>query len=236
MKATERAINLAGGLGVNLTVISNYHGAKDPDELIQKDAELWRVAVNERKPAVEWLLDKYEEKLDLTTGPGKKEFSDVAMRVIAYLKDPVERKHYEQIVAKRIDVDVADLVAKKVDFEKKPKRLKTVKNSEKGTDVLRGVEDNLLAIMLYGGEAGTKVNLELPEDEARLLELEMVYENRYKGWGNSALEKEVKGLMTRREEEIRKVRIAELTEKLKKEVLKSKGVDLKSDTIRLLIK
>lgn len=216
VKATERAINLAGGLGVNLTVISNYHGAKDPDELIQKDAELWQAAVNERKPAVEWLLDKYEEKLDLTTGPGKKEFSDVAMRVIAYLKDPVERKHYEQIVAKRIDVDVADLVAKKVDFEKKPKRLKTVKNSEKGTDVLRGVEDNLLAIMLYGGEAGTKVNLELPEDEARLLELEMVYENRYKGWGNSALEKEVKGLMTRREEEIRKVRIAELTEKLEK--------------------
>ena len=216
VKATERAINLAGGLGVNLTVISNYHGAKDPDELIQKDAELWRAAVNERKPAVEWLLDKYEEKLDLTTGPGKKEFSDVAMRVIAYLKDPVERKHYEQIVAKRIDVDVADLVAKKVDFEKKPKRLKTVKNSEKGTDVLRGVEDNLLAIMLYGGEAGTKVNLELPEDEARLLELEMVYENRYKGWENSALEKEVKGLMTRREEEIRKVRIAELTEKLEK--------------------
>ncbi|MBR0480713.1 DNA primase [Candidatus Saccharibacteria bacterium] len=216
VKATERAINLAGGLGVNLTVISNYHGAKDPDELIQKDAELWRAAVNERKPAVEWLLDKYEEKLDLTTGPGKKEFSDVAMRVIAYLKDPVERKHYEQIVAKRIDVDVADLVAKKVDFEKKPKRLKTVKNSKKGTDVLRGVEDNLLAIMLYGGEAGTKVNLELPEDEARLLELEMVYENRYKGWENSALEKEVKGLMMRREEEIRKVRIAELTEKLEK--------------------
>ena len=37
VKATERAIMLAGDLGIDLSVISNYHGAKDPDELIQKD-------------------------------------------------------------------------------------------------------------------------------------------------------------------------------------------------------
>ncbi|MDO4399263.1 MAG: DNA primase, partial [Candidatus Saccharibacteria bacterium] len=32
IKATERAIMLAGDLGIDLTVISDYHGAKDPDE------------------------------------------------------------------------------------------------------------------------------------------------------------------------------------------------------------
>lgn len=199
---------------MNLTVISDYHGAKDPDELIQKGADLWKAAVNERRPALEWLLDKYEERLDLTTGAGKREFSDVAMRVIAYLKDPVERKHYEQVVAKRLDVEVADLVAKKVDFEKKPRRLKTVKNTEVGKDVLRGIEDNLLAIMLFGGEAGAAVNLELPEDEARIAELEMVYENRYKGWSGEMLKKEAKDLMKRREGELRKAKIAELSERL----------------------
>ena len=211
VKATERAINLAGGLGVNLTVISDYHGAKDPDELIQQDPELWKQAVSERRPAVEWLLDKYEEKLDLTTGTGKREYSDVAMKVISYLKDPVERKHYEQMVAKRLDVSVEDLMEKRVDFFAKPRRLKTVKNTEVGKDVLRGIEDNLLAIMLYGGEAGAGVNLELPEDEAKIAELELVYENRYKKWGEEALKKEVKSLTDRREEELRKVKIAELT-------------------------
>ncbi len=35
VRATERAIMMAGDLGIDLTVISNYHGAKDPDELIQ---------------------------------------------------------------------------------------------------------------------------------------------------------------------------------------------------------
>ena len=63
VRAAERAIMMAGDLGLNLTVISDYQGAKDPDELIQRGAELWQKAVNERKPAIEWLLDKYEEKV-----------------------------------------------------------------------------------------------------------------------------------------------------------------------------
>ena len=168
------------------------------------------------KPAVEWVLDKYEKKLDLATGTGKREFSDVAMRVISYLKDPVERKHYEQMVAKRLDVSVEDLVAKKMDFGARPRRLKAVKTdgSEDTNKALKGLEDNLLAIMLYGGEAGAKVNLEIPEDEARVAELELVYEKRYKKWGQEALVEEVKGLLKRREEEVRKAKMAELTAKL----------------------
>ncbi|MBQ2637551.1 DNA primase, partial [Candidatus Saccharibacteria bacterium] len=104
IKATERAINLAGGLGINLSVISDYHGAKDPDELIQKSADLWKEAVLHYRPAVDWLLDKYEEKLDISSGQGKREYSDVAMRLISYLKDPVEKKHYAKKVAKILDV------------------------------------------------------------------------------------------------------------------------------------
>jgi DNA primase len=73
VKATERAIMMAGDLGVNLTVISNYHGAKDPDELIQKDPALWQAAVSERIPAVDWLLSKYEENLDLRLAPDKRQ-------------------------------------------------------------------------------------------------------------------------------------------------------------------
>ncbi len=214
IRATERAINLAGGLGINLTVISDYHGAKDPDELIQKDPKLWQKAVTERRPAVEWLLDKYEEKLDLTTGTGKREYSDVAMKVISYLKDPVERKHYEQVVAKRLDVTVEDLTAKKVDFEKKPRRLKAVKTEGVSSGTLKAVEDNLLAIMIYGGEAGAKINLEIPDDETRIAELELIYENRYKKWGQEALLKEVEGLLKRRKAETKKAKVAELSAKL----------------------
>ena len=96
VKATERAIMLAGDLGIDITVISNYHGAKDPDELIQKDPLLWQKAVEERVPAVEWLLTKYEENLNLRFAPDKKKYSDVALKLLSYVKDEVERASYEE--------------------------------------------------------------------------------------------------------------------------------------------
>ena len=179
VKATERAINLAGDLGINLSVISDYHGAKDPDELIQKGAELWQEAVKKNRPAVDWLLDKYEEKLDLFSAKGKKEYSDIAMRVISYLNDPVERKHYEQDVAKRLDVSVEDLRAKKIESGPS-KRLKQVKTAGAKTERAKILEENLLAIMLYGGDAGEGVELEIPEDEIKLNELELVFDTKYK--------------------------------------------------------
>jgi len=216
IKATERAINLAGGLGLSLSVISNYHGAKDPDELIQKGAELWQEAVSECRPAVDWLLDKYEEKLDLDSGPGKKEYSDIAMKLVGYLKDPVERKHYEQKIAKRLDVAVEDLVAKKAEFTSKPKRLKKVKNTENNEKVLKGLEDNLLAIMIYGGESGAKIGLDMPEDETRLEELSMIYDTRYGEWKKEALDAEVVELLKRYEKESKKQKIEELSDELEK--------------------
>ena len=89
VKATERAIMMAGDLGIDLTVISNYHGAKDPDELIQKDPKLWQSAVEERIPAVDWLLNKYEENLNLRLAPDKKKYSDVALKLLSYIKDEI---------------------------------------------------------------------------------------------------------------------------------------------------
>ena len=56
IKAAERAINMAGELGINLSVVADYQGAKDPDELIQRDPKLWREAVENKKPAIDWRL------------------------------------------------------------------------------------------------------------------------------------------------------------------------------------
>ena len=227
VRATERAINLAGGMGVNLTVISDYHGAKDPDELIQKDAELWKKAVSERVPAVDWLLGKYEEKLDLLSARGKREYSDVALRVIGYLKDPIERKHYEQKVAKKLGVEAEDLAKKKIVEASgaRPRRLKAVVGKSASEGPLKNIEDSLLSIMVYGGEAGGAVGketarmgseyaLELPEEESRIEELGMIFEERYAKWDFSQLETEVKELAKRREEELKKRKIAELTRKI----------------------
>ena len=213
VRATERAINLAGGLGINLSVISDYHGAKDPDELIQRGAELWQEAVSNYQPAVDWLLSKYEEKLDLLSAQGKKEYSSVAMKVISYLSDPVERKHYEQKVAERLDVSVEDLRLKKIDTGR-PRRLKAVKGGGVNADKAKVIEDVLLAIMLFGGEAGAGIELPVPEDETRLSELEMIFENKYAKMSVSEIKKEVGELLKLHKKEEKVAEIARLTEQL----------------------
>lgn len=222
VRAAERAIMMAGDLGINLTVISDYQGAKDPDELIQKGADLWQKAVSERKPAVEWLLDKYEEKVDLSTGFGKREYSDVALKLLNFVKDKVERAHYEEVVARRLGVSREDLRGKEGDLEQKllekPKRRLKKAKTEAKTDALEKLEENILAIMVYGGVEGPS-EIEVPEDETKLAELELVFDNLYKGWGQTALKKEVDGLYKRLKNEMVKSEIEKLSAELMSEEL-----------------
>lgn len=222
VRAAERAIYMSGDLGLNLTVISDYQGAKDPDELIQRGPELWQKAVEERKPAVEWLLDKYEERVDMTSGFGKKEYSDVALKMLDYVKDKVERAHYEELVARRLGVSREDLRGKEGDLERKmlekPKRrLKKAKTEAKSNAIVK-LEDNLLAIMVYGGVEGP-AELEVPEDETKLSELELVFDNLYKNYSKAELTKEVKSLYGRLKKELTKSEIAKLMAELEAEDL-----------------
>lgn len=217
VKAAERAIKMASELGLKLSVISDYHGAKDPDELIQKGPELWQKAVENPMPAVDWLLMKYEERLNLSTAEGKQEFANLSMEVLKDLPG-VMQKHYKQLVAKRLDVSLDDLElsmknGEKSDFFTK-KRLKKVKTSVGESDVLKKIEDNLLAILVYGGVSAEKVEIEIPEDETRLEELGMVFENEYGKFDVAMLQKEVEALEKRRREETKKNEIFEMTRKL----------------------
>ena len=221
VKAAERAIMLAGKIGISLSVISDYGKAKDPDELIKIDPKLWQKCVEERMPAVDWILKKYESKLNLMTGPGKKEYSDMAMKIISYIEDPVERKHYEQMVARKLDVTVEDLQAKKVAVETvrlKPVSTKNQETMEPGLvesmAVMKSLEDSLQAILVYGGAVGQEIGLEIPEDEMRLEELSLIFEEKYAGMKEEALAREVASLNSRYKEELKKRRISELTEKL----------------------
>ena len=221
IKAAERAIMLAGKIGISLSVISDYGKAKDPDELIKIDPKLWQECVEKRMPAVDWILKKYENKLNLMTGPGKKEYSDMAMKIISYIEDPVEKKHYEQLVARKLDVTVEDLQAKKITTE--TIRLKPVVTRDQGKTelaesmmVMKNLEDSLQAILVYGGVVGQEIALEVPEDETRLEELSLIFEEKYARMKEEVLAQEVVSLNRRYKEELKKQRIVKLTEELVK--------------------
>ncbi len=219
VKATERAIMMAGDLGIDLTVISDYHGAKDPDELIQKDPKLWQKAVEKSMPAVEWLLAKYEENLDLKKAPDKRKYSDVALKLLSYVKDEVERASYEEKVAKKLGVEVKVLREKgerlQRKLDEKPKRyLKKPKTEIAKSDRLVKLENSLLALKIFGGVTGVDIPFEVPEDEVRLSELEMIFNQEHEVDGVD-LEKEAKELMKRYSKELNRHKIKELSLQLK---------------------
>ncbi len=218
IRATERAIMMAGDLGIDLTVISDYHGAKDPDELIQKDPELWQQAVEHKVPAVDWLLKKYEENLNLNSAPDKRKYSDIALKLLSYIKDEVERASYEKKVAKKLGVETEVLREKgerlNQKLAEKPKRfLKKPKTEASKNDKLLALENSLLALKIFGGITETKIPLAVPDDETRLAELELIF-NREHEISDTDLEQEARELLARYKKESKQHQIRTLSAKL----------------------
>lgn len=129
LAATERAIILAQAVGIDLEVVSMLEGAKDPDELIQRDPELWRRAIDHALPAVEWVIRRYSERENLESAEGKRRFSTAALNLIRNLKDPVEQEHYLKEVSIKSGASLTALRSKltQTDAKAKPQSLRSAK-------------------------------------------------------------------------------------------------------------
>ena len=219
VKATERAIMMAGDLGIDLTVISDYHGAKDPDELIQKDPKLWQQAVEKRIPAVDWLLNKYEENLNLNSAPDKRKYSDIALQLLSYVKDEVERASYEEKVDKKLNIEVDILREKGERLNKKltqtsHRYLKKPKTEVTKSTKLTKLENSLLALKVFGGITKTDIPLEIPDDDTRLAELELIFNREHELGNDIDLEQEAIELLDRYTRESNQLKIKSLSEQL----------------------
>ncbi|QQS20276.1 DNA primase [Candidatus Saccharibacteria bacterium] len=112
LAATERAIPIAGKVGgIQLSVI-NIPSGKDPDELIKQDVQVWQSIIEQPHYAVDWLIDRYGSILDLSTALGKRELSDVVLRVVRQLPDKVEQDHYVARLAGLLQVSKEALATK----------------------------------------------------------------------------------------------------------------------------
>ena len=114
LAATERAIPIAQNVGVELTIISLPDDSKDPDELIQKDPNLWQKAIDDAEPAVDWVIKQYQLREDVTTAAGKRRFSTAALNMVRTLQDSVEQEYYISKIADLCDSSVEALKDKLV--------------------------------------------------------------------------------------------------------------------------
>lgn len=111
ISATERAIPIAGKVGVSLSIITIPSG-KDPDELIKQDPAIWRQIIETPKYALDWLIERYEQALDLSSAVGKRQFSDVLLPIVRSLSDSVEQDHYLNKIAELAGVSKEALITK----------------------------------------------------------------------------------------------------------------------------
>jgi len=151
LAATERAVGLASGLGIELSVVSLPEGVKDPDELVQKDVKLWQTAITGARPAAQWVIERYAAREDLASASGKRHFTTASLALVEQLADSVEREHYERLIAGMIGTSLDSIKNKASKFsattEKAKKPVKATVEIDQAA-AARAFEDNLLAVCL----------------------------------------------------------------------------------------
>lgn len=156
--ATERAIEIAARVGVELTVITLTDGAKDPDELIQIAPKKWQQAIDDAVPAVEWVLQQYAARVDLETAAGKRTFTTAGLKVVGMLEDAIEQEYYQRKIAEMSGSSLEAVQSKgAADVVEKPK-LREIKAQQQHTDASYVHEDDALAILAI--DAASQESLE----------------------------------------------------------------------------
>ena len=123
INATERAIILASKLNINLSIIE-IKGGKDPDELIKKDPELWKAAIEKNIYAVDWMINRYQKIYDISTAEGKRKFTDSVLPVINQLNDEIEKEFYLDKLSKLIEINRQAINQKSQKFQPETRKLR----------------------------------------------------------------------------------------------------------------
>ena len=224
VRAAERAISMASKFGIYLSVIDDYHGCKDADELIQKDPKLWQQAVQSYRPAIEWLLEKYEGQFNLKTEKGFSEYAAAAKTIIDDVEDAVLREKYERQVAERLGISLEAFRAKKVKRDEKKLKKNVAKVGE--LDEISRAEKNLAAIVKFGGVALEKIE---PVSGLNEDELSLIYDETYAKMDKAQREKEAGNLAAIVKRERAKKEREELSEEIR--IAEEAGDDAKVDEL-----
>jgi len=104
IKAANRGIELALAEGMNVQVITVPEG-KDPADCVKSNPDLWKEAVKNPKPIMEFYFDSVFAKYDPTKIEDKKKIAAELLNIIAKISNKIEQSHYLQILAEKLSVD-----------------------------------------------------------------------------------------------------------------------------------
>jgi len=103
-QAAWRGAEIADQWGMEMRVVE-IKGGKDPDEVAQKDPELWKKLVEKAVPLYDYFLDSAFSRFGGKTAEEKRKISQVLIPVLAKINDKIVQSHYIKVLAERLGVE-----------------------------------------------------------------------------------------------------------------------------------
>lgn len=179
--ASQKAINHFSEVGVKTTVI-HMEGAKDPDEYIKKfGRDRFRMLLESSRNATNFMLDKCENGLDLSSESGRVELLKKVSYVLAGIENRLEREVYISRTAKKYDISadtlrihIDDILRKSQNTEKKTAWRSTVSEVTRKNDTINpeavkfrkeaSAEKNIIYFLLKRPEDYQDIEREIPPE------------------------------------------------------------------------
>lgn len=122
--AGKRGIGVALQEGMSLKVIQIPEGfAKDADECLKKDANVWFNAVQSAQGVMEWYFNVTLRTLDRTNPRSKQQVADTLLTEINHIPYAVERDEWIKRLSEAVDIDISLL---RQEIKRIPEQKKTI--------------------------------------------------------------------------------------------------------------
>jgi DNA primase len=103
-QAAWRGAEIADQWGMEMKVVQ-IKGGKDPDEVAQKNPQLWRQLVEGAAPLYDYFLDSAFSRFGGKTAEEKRKISQVLIPVLVKINDKIVQSHYIKVLAERLGVE-----------------------------------------------------------------------------------------------------------------------------------
>lgn len=132
-EATRRSLEVIEKKGLTTAIIV-LDDAKDPDEAIKQNPNLFKKALKESLGVYDFLIDKFVLENDKKSAEGKKKITDNLLPLISNISNEIIKDHYLKKLSKVIDVSIDSLIKEVDKYIKVTKEENvTIPKKEKGT-------------------------------------------------------------------------------------------------------
>ncbi|MDE6520529.1 MAG: DNA primase [Ruminococcus sp.] len=167
--ATRKAINIFSDVDAT-TKILQINGAKDPDEFIKKfGAERFRRLIDNAKDSNVFVLDSFENGVDINSDDEKNQLLNKASRYIAEMKSPIERELYISRIANKYNFPVnvlreyIDNIIRQNENSKKKQQWEDEKKSIFASKEIQS-EERIISYLIENSEDYEKIETDAPTD------------------------------------------------------------------------